>query len=182
MDREILDVWIANKDTGVILLHQNYSGVELVKSELFGSILSAVFNWNFSDDPSELGVSSIELGTKALHFSLREHSVLIIFAINVQSGFDQDKLMHLFDVITEKFAEDGWYEKVNDMMLDTDEYKGFLPALDQIVNDFEEKLEKRFIRKEPLTTQEILKKVADGEIDAKTAADLIEKIRKYENK
>lgn len=179
-DKEILDVWIANKDTGAILLHQNYSGVEFVKSELFGSILSAIFNWNFSEDPTEFGISSIEIGNKALHFSLRENSVLLIFAINVYSGFDAQKLMHLFDVITEKFAKDGWYEKVNDFMLDTDEYKKFLPALDQIVEDFEEKLGKRFTPKEQLSIKEILKKVVDGEMEAKSAADLIEKLKKTE--
>ena len=182
MDNEILDVWIANKDTGAILLHQNYSGVEFVKSELFGSILSAIFNWNFSEDPDQLGISSIEMGNKALHFSLREHSVLLILAINSQSGFDEQKLLHLFDVITVKFAKDGWYEKVNDFMLDTDEYKKFLPVLDQIVRDFEEKLKKRLTPKVQLTTKDILKKVADGEMDAKSAADLIEKINKLENK
>lgn len=186
MEREILDVWIANKDTGAILLHQNYSGVEFVKSELFGSILSAIFNWNFSDDPNQLGINSLEIGNKALHFSMREHSVLLICAVNTHSGFAYDKLLNFFDVIIDKFAKDGWYEKVNDFMLDTDEYNKFIPVLDQIVNDFEEKLDKiiNFEEKpiDQLSIKEILKKVADEEMDAKSAADLIEKIKKNEKK
>ncbi|MHA1784863.1 MAG: hypothetical protein ACTSVE_06665, partial [Candidatus Helarchaeota archaeon] len=63
---EILDVWIMNKDTGAILLHRNYSGVELIKSELFGSIMSAIFNWSFSEDPDEQTINSIEIADKSL--------------------------------------------------------------------------------------------------------------------
>ncbi|NHI93102.1 MAG: hypothetical protein EAX96_11415 [Candidatus Lokiarchaeota archaeon] len=179
MESEILDIWIVNKDTGVILLHRNYSEVELIKSELFGSILSAIFNWNFSDDPDEQeGIKSIELGDKALHFSLEENSILLIIGINVSEGFDQHKLMHLFDVIIKKFAEDGWYEKVNDIMLDTDEYNKFIPVLDSIVKDFEDKLKNRFTSDVQLSIKEILLKVANGEMEAKAAADLIEKLKK----
>ncbi len=170
----ILDIWISNRDTGAVLLHKNYSGVEFVKSELFGSITSVIFNWNFSADQGNQAINSIEFGNKVLHFSLQNNTVLIIIAI--EAGFERDKLTHLFDKIFKYFHEEGFCDKMKDYTINTDEYLGFIPSLDQLINDFENKLKIPTSISVEDKIKTVLKRVANGEIDSREASEIIKKL------
>ena len=172
---KILDIWITNRDTGAVLLHKNYSGIEFVRSELFGSITSVIFNWNFSENQDEQAVSSIEIGNKGLHFSLQENSALIIIA--VEAGFERDKLSHLFDKIFEHFVLEGFCDKLTDYALNTDEYLKFIPTMDKLIEDFEKKLQVS----PPISVEDkikdVLQKVVNGEVDSSEASELIKKLK-----